>query len=317
MIPVESAREPAYVWLLNSGELDRRARELASRLGHCDLCPQRCGVDRASGDLGECQTGAEAEVSSHGPHFGEESPLVGSRGSGTIFFTHCNLACQFCQNHDISQTGRGRAVGARDLALMMLELQEAGCHNINLVSPTHVVAQIVGAVSLAAGMGLRIPIVYNTGGYDSVDTLRLLDGLIDIYMPDMKYSDDAAGLKYSGVRDYWSVNKSAVEEMHRQVGNLAIEGSGVAARGLLVRHLVLPGDRAGSREVLRFIAARLSKETYVNIMDQYHPCYNARNYPELSRRPTAQEMARVFRWAAEEGLTRLDAHLRPPQPPAF
>jgi putative pyruvate formate lyase activating enzyme len=302
--------EPGYIRLCESGELSKRAEELASRLASCDLCPRDCGADRPAGELGECQTGAAAEVSSHGPHFGEESPLVGTGGSGTIFFTGCNLACQFCQNCDISQMGRGRAVSAEELASIMLELQNAGCHNVNLVSPTHVVAQMVGAVALAAERGLRLPLVYNSGGYDSVETLGRLDGIVDVYMPDMKYSDDDAGLKYSGVRGYWKVNSAALREMHRQVGDLELDETGVARRGLLVRHLVLPNATAGSREIVKFIAAELSCDTYVNIMDQYRPCYNAHNFHELSRRPTVAEMEQVFRWAAEEGLHRLDGRPR-------
>jgi putative pyruvate formate lyase activating enzyme len=298
--------EPGYIRLQGSGELPGRAEDLKSRLTRCVLCPQSCEVDRTAGELGECQTGADAEVSSHGPHFGEESPLVGHNGSGTIFFTHCNLACQFCQNFDISQTGRGRVVDARELALMMLELQEMGCHNINFVSPTHVVAQIADALSIAAESGLHIPLVYNTGGYDSVETLKILDGMMDIYMPDMKYSDEDSGMRYSGAKDYWKVNRAALEEMHRQVGDLELDERGIARRGLLIRHLVLPEGKAGSREILRFIARHLSKDTYINIMDQYRPCYNAHNYPELSRPASAGEMEEVFNWAAEEGLHRLD-----------
>jgi putative pyruvate formate lyase activating enzyme len=206
--------------------------------------------------------------------------------------------------------GRGREVSAEELASIMLELQNAGCHNVNLVSPTHVVAQMVGAVALAAERGLRLPLVYNSGGYDSVETLGRLDGIVDVYMPDMKYSDDDAGLKYSGVRGYWKVNSAALREMHRQVGDLELDETGVARRGLLVRHLVLPNATAGSREIVKFIAAELSCDTYVNIMDQYRPCYNAHNFHELSRRPTVAEMEQVFRWAAEEGLHRLDGRPR-------
>jgi len=307
-----SSGEACYLRLHREGELAGRAERLLSRLKRCDLCPRECGVDREAGELGECQTGALAEVASYGAHFGEESPLVGRGGSGTIFFAHCNLACQFCQNYDISQTGRGRAVEARELALMMLELQQAGCHNINFVSPTHVAAQIAAAVSLAADMGLRVPLVYNSGGYDSVATLEELDGIVDIYMPDMKYSSDDAAFRYSGVRDYWQVNKAAVLEMHRQVGDLELDESGVAVRGLLVRHLVLPEDKAGSREVLRFIARNVSRDTYVNVMGQYRPCYNAHAFPELARRPSAVEMEAALRWARDEGLTRLDEKLRLP-----
>jgi putative pyruvate formate lyase activating enzyme len=301
---------PAYIGLYKRGELERRATELASRLSNCDLCPRECKVDRLSGVLGECQTGANAEVASYGPHHGEESPLVGSRGSGTIFFAHCNLCCQFCQNYDISQAGRGDEVLPRAIAEMMIELQALGCHNINLVSPTHVVAQIVEALVIATGAGLRLPLVYNTGGYDSVETLRLLDGIVDIYMPDTKYSDDGAGHKYSGVQNYWEVNKAALREMHRQVGDLVVDAHGVARRGLLVRHLVLPDGKAGSREVLRYIATEVSKSTYINIMDQYRPSHNAAMFPELNRRITVEEMEQVFRWASEEGLRRLDERPR-------
>jgi putative pyruvate formate lyase activating enzyme len=301
---------PAYMELQKNGELIRRSRELSSRLSSCNLCPRDCGVDRISGETGECQTGANAEVSSYGPHHGEEAPLVGSRGSGTIFFTHCNLCCQFCQNYDISQAGRGDEVLPKAIASMMIELQAMGCHNINFVSPTHVVAQIVEALCLAVEAGLRLPLVYNTGGYDSLETLRLLDGIIDIYMPDTKYSDDSAGHKYSGVQNYWKINKAALVEMHRQTGDLVLNERGVAMRGLLVRHLVLPEGKAGSREVLHFLATEISKSTYVNIMDQYRPCYNAANFPELARRPTVEEMEQVFRWAAEEGLDRLDERPR-------
>jgi putative pyruvate formate lyase activating enzyme len=301
---------PAYVALHKKGELERRARELSSRLSSCNLCPRDCKADRLSGELGECQTGANAEVSSYGPHYGEESPLVGNRGSGTIFFAHCNLCCQFCQNYDISQAGRGDEVLPRGIADMMIELQALGCHNVNFVSPTHVVAQIVEALAIAVGAGLRLPLVYNSGGYDSVETLRLLDGMVDIYMPDAKYGDEAAGHKYSGVRNYPEVNRAALKEMHRQVGDLVMDGHGVAKRGLLVRHLVLPEGKAGSREVLHFLAAEISKSTYVNIMDQYRPCYNAGVFPELNRRPTVEEMEQVFRWASEEGLNRLDERPR-------
>ncbi len=299
-------REPAYIRLSESGAPAGRAGELAAKLSDCGLCPRSCMVDRTAGELGECRTGEVAEVACHGPHFGEEAPLVGTKGSGTIFFARCNLACRFCQNYDISQVGRGREAGADEIASMMLELQEIGCHNINFVSPTHVAAQIVEAVAIAAKRGLRLPLVYNSGGYDSVDTLRLLEGIVDIYMPDMKYSDDLSAMRYSGVGDYWEVNKSAVAEMHRQVGDLETDDRGVARRGLLVRHLVLPEGRAGSREILSFIANEISRDTYLNVMGQYRPCHNAHNYRELSRRPSADEMEEVLRWAREAGLGRLD-----------
>ena len=218
-------------------------------------------------------------VSSYGPHFGEEAPLVGRHGSGTIFFTYCNLQCVFCQNYAISQLGEGIAVSKEELARMMLSLQAKGCHNINLVSPTHVVPYILDALEIAVSAGLSLPLVYNTGGYDSVETLELLDGIVDIYMPDMKYSDERIAEQLSGVKDYPKLNRAAVKEMHRQVGDLQMDEQGVAGRGLLVRHLVLPNQLAGTREVVRFLAQEVSPNTYLNIMAQYHPCHKAFDVP--------------------------------------
>ena len=258
-----SARiEPAYLSLLRSGELVQRAEEARRHLSICDVCAWRCPVNRLAGQLGVCRTGALARVYSYGPHLGEEDPLRGWRGSGTIFFSRCNLRCQYCQNHEISQTDAGNLVDDRDLAAIMLELQSYGCHNINLVSPSHVVPQILAAVALAAQAGLRIPLVYNTGGYDSLEMLRLLDGVVDIYMPDMKYSDAANALRYSRAKDYPVINRLAVREMHRQVGDLVLDENGLAVRGLLVRHLVLPGGLAGTREIVHFLAEEISENTY-------------------------------------------------------
>ena len=299
--------DPAYLRLLRTGELEVRAEEAHRRLEACDICPRRCGADRLESPMGAaCHTGGRALVSSFGPHFGEEAPLVGSGGSGTIFFTWCNLNCQFCQNADISQLGHGDEVDSEELAEMMLRVQAMGCHNINFVSPTHVVPQILAGLLLAAEAGLRIPLVYNTGGYDSIETLRLLDGVFDIYMPDMKYSDEATAYRLSRVRDYPDTNRRAVAEMFRQVGDLQLDGLGIAYRGLLVRHLLLPERLAGTAEIVRFLAEEVSRDTYINIMDQYRPCYKARSFPALSRPTTDAEYADAVLLAREAGLHRLD-----------
>ncbi|HVO91585.1 MAG TPA: radical SAM protein [Terriglobales bacterium] len=245
-------------------------------------------------------------VHSFGAHHGEEDVLRGWRGSGTIFFSWCNLRCVFCQNWEISHKGMGRAVEPKEIALMMLELQAQGCHNINLVSPSHVVAQILAGVKLAADQGLRLPLVYNTGGYDSPEALALLDGVIDIYMPDMKYGDSDTARKYSRVRNYKEVNQAAVKEMHRQVGDLVLDEKGLARRGLLIRHLVLPGNLAGSEKVLAFIAKEISCNTYLNLMDQYRPCYRADEYSPLDRSITREEFFAVLELANQYGLRRLD-----------
>ncbi|MEW6365329.1 MAG: radical SAM protein [Acidobacteriota bacterium] len=303
----ETRAEAAYVRLLAGGELRLRAAEARSRLAQCDLCANRCSVNRLETTEGTiCRTGARAVVSSYNPHFGEEAPLVGFGGSGTIFFTWCNLHCQFCQNYDISQLGEGAEVDPEQLAAMMLRLQAMGCHNINFVSPSHVVAQILDALVIAAESGLRLPIVYNTGGYDSLDTLRLLDGVVDIYMPDMKYADPEVALMYSKVRDYPAVNRAAVKEMHRQVGDLVIDGRGIALRGLLVRHLVLPYGKAGTAEIVRFLAEEISPHTYLNVMDQYRPAYKASASPALNRQISSAEYAEARRLAVDAGLYRLD-----------
>ena len=303
MIPLE----PSYLPLLRTGVLAERARVARDRLAACDICPRRCGANRLSADRwGHCRTGERAVVASYHPHLGEEAPLVGRFGSGTIFFSRCNLHCCFCQNCELSQFGEGAEVGPEELAEMMLQLQARGCHNVNLVSPTHVVPQILAALLLAADSGLRLPLVYNTGGYDALDTLRLLDGVVDIYMPDMKYADDAVGLRLSGVSDYAQVNRSAVKEMHRQVGDLALDARGLAQRGLLVRHLVLPGGLAGTPEVVRFLSREISADTYLNIMDQYRPCFQASEMPPLDRRLTGHEYESALHSAREAGLWRLD-----------
>jgi putative pyruvate formate lyase activating enzyme len=301
-----SAKLPGYLSLLDTGELAQRVAAATMHLRSCDVCPLRCGVDRTQGELGICKTGEKAQVSSYSPHYGEEHPISGWRGSGTIFFTRCNLRCVFCQNADISQRSAGREVSPEELAGVMLELQSQGCHNINLVSPSHIVPQILAAVAVAAQQGLTLPLVYNTGGYDSFDMLVLLDGVVDIYMPDMKYGDAEIARQYSRVTDYPTINQAAVLEMQRQVGDLQINPDGVAERGLLVRHLVLPNGLAGSEVVFRFLANRVSKNVYLNIMAQYRPAFKAREYPELNRRIYHEEYQDSLTLAKRFGLTRLD-----------
>jgi putative pyruvate formate lyase activating enzyme len=306
---------PAYLGLLASGELTQRAAQARRHLEDCDLCARYCHVNRLRTlDGAVCRTGERAVVASYGPHHGEEDPLRGWGGSGTIFFSWCNLRCVFCQNWDISQRGQGRKVEPHELAAMMLELQARGCHNINLVSPSHVVAQVIAAVCEAAERGLRIPLVYNTGGYDSREALKLLDGIVDIYMPDMKYGDPALARRYSKVRNYVEVNRAALKEMHRQVGDLVIGENGIALRGLLVRHLVMPHGIAGTDQVLAFLAKEISRDTYVNLMDQYFPCYRADEYPELDRPINADEYRLALEAAAACGLKRIDRPRRAPTP---
>jgi putative pyruvate formate lyase activating enzyme len=263
-------------------------------------------VDRLRSTKGAvCRTGRFARVASYGPHHGEEAPLSGWRGSGTIFFSWCSLRCEFCQNWEISQRGAGQDVGPRDLAVMMLELEAAGCHNINFVTPSHVVAQILEGVAIAAEAGLNLPLVYNTGGYDSPEALALLDGVIDIYMPDLKYGDSTTARRLSHAPDYVRISQAAVREMHRQVGDLVLDDDGIARRGLLIRHLVLPGDIAGSETVLRFIAEEISPRTYLNLMDQYRPCHRAARQPPLDRRLRKEEFEHARALARGLGLVRL------------
>ena len=296
---------PAYL-KLPAGELGRRAAEAYTHLEKCDLCARGCGVNRRAGEMGVCRTGERAKISSYAAHMGEEDPLRGWRGSGTIFFTRCNLRCQFCQNHDISQTDDGNETLPEELAAIMLKLQSLGCHNINLVSPSHVIAQVLAAVAVAAPSGLNLPLVYNTGGYDSMAALRLLDAVVDIYMPDMKYADAVNARRYSVANNYPQINRASVREMHRQVGDLQIGENGLATRGLLVRHLVLPAGLAGTAEIVRFLADEISPDTYLNLMDQYRPAYKAHLFLELDRRPTNQEYQAAVLAAGEAGLHRLD-----------
>ena len=299
-----AATSPSYL----SGEIKRqlpeRVRLLRERLAPCRLCPRECRVDRLKGELGVCRAGARARVASAFPHFGEEEPLVGWGGSGTIFLSHCSLRCVFCQNADISHGGVGSDVAPDELAAIMLRLQRLGCHNINLVTPTHFVPQIVEALQIAAERGLQLPIVYNCGGYESVETLRLLEGIVDIYMPDVKFADTELAKRYLAAPDYFDRAREAVLEMHRQVGDLQINSLGLAERGLLIRHLVMPGLAEDSKKILEFIARDVSKDTYVNIMAQYRPHYRAHEYPEIARRIFGSEYWEVVRYARELGLHR-------------
>lgn len=298
---------PAYLELHEKGELRRRAEAAERLLEPCRVCPRECLAQRLQGETGVCGVAEQAMVSSYGPHYGEERPLVGSGGSGTIFLAHCNLCCVFCQNYEISQEGEGQIVSTRKLAEMMLDLQRMGCHNINFVTPTHQVPQILRALPSAVEGGLQLPLVYNCGGYESLETLRLLDGVFDIYMPDFKYADAEIAKRYSSVENYPEVARAAFREMHRQVGDLVVDGRGVATGGLLVRHLVLPNGLAGTGEVVRFLGG-LSKDTYVNIMEQYRPCHRAHEHPPLARRPSRAEFEEAFRLARDAGLHRLDGY---------
>jgi putative pyruvate formate lyase activating enzyme len=298
--------KPAYLSLHEQGILTERARLARQHEQSCDLCGRYCHVDRST-TYGGCRTGVRARIASFGPHHGEENPLRGRRGSGTIFISRCNLRCKYCQNADISQADSGQEVSSTEFAGIMLKLQAMGCHNINIVSPTHVVAELLDALVLACDAGLELPIVYNTGGYDSPEALALLDGVIDIYMPDMKYASNENGKRYSNIPNYPEVNQAAVREMYRQVGDLKLDGSGIALRGLLVRHLVLPGGKAGTKKIVEFLAKEISKDTYLNLMDQYRPAYKAREYPPLNRPLQREEYVQAVQWAADAGLNRLDS----------
>ncbi len=291
---------------LSKNALTDKIKAAEEILKDCVLCPRRCKVDRTSGEKGFCKTGNKPFVSSWNPHFGEERPLVGQHGSGTIFFTYCNLGCLFCQNWTISHLGEGNIYSFDALAEMMLTLQHYGCHNINLVTPTHQAPMILKSLEIAIEKGLKVPIVYNSGGYESVETLKILDGIVDIYMPDFKYSSPEVALKYSRAKDYPSVAKAAIKEMHRQVGDLQMDDRGIALRGLLVRHLVLPEGLAGTEEIVRFLVEEISPNTYTNIMAQYYPCYQAVKNPPLDRRITNEGYKKAVKTALDAGLKRLD-----------
>lgn len=298
-------KRAAYLALHKTGELQERIASLNAILSACRLCPRQCGVDRTAGAKGFCRTGDQAAVASYHPHFGEESCLVGISGSGTIFFSNCNLGCVFCQNYQISHLGEGMTIDAGQLAAMMISLQKQGCHNINLVTPSHVAPQIVAALPAAIDRGLTLPLVYNSSGYDALETLRLLDGIIDIYMPDFKFWDCRSAGRFATAFDYPEVARAAVSEMYRQTGDLIINADGIAERGVLVRHLVMPGGLHETRQILRFLAA-LSPATYVNIMEQYRPCYRAADFPPIDRPLSADDYQEALRLAQEAGLTRLE-----------
>ncbi|MHB8069817.1 MAG: radical SAM protein [Desulfobaccales bacterium] len=298
--------EPAYLETQRRGLLQEKIAAASAILSQCRLCPRNCLVDRHRGERGLCRTGDQPLVSSYGPHFGEEDPLVGQHGSGTIFFSHCNLYCIFCQNYEISHGGEGEEISIPDLAAIMVLLQKRGCHNINFVTPSHQVAQILEALPLAIEGGLNVPLVYNTGGYDALETLKLLDGVIDIYMPDFKFWDPKVAEELCEASDYPEIARQALKEMHRQVGDLVLDEAGVARRGLLVRHLVLPDNLAGTREVMEFLAREISPHTYVNVMGQYRPCGRADSHPSLRKFLTGREHAEAQKLAREAGLTRLD-----------
>lgn len=298
--------EASYLKAHREGIIKERAERLFLELRNCTLCPRNCHADRLSGDTGICKTGENAMVSSYMPHFGEEAPISGSRGSGTIFFTNCNLLCSFCQNFDISHEGKGRPVTSRELAEMMLSLQALGCHNINFVTPSHVVPQILQALIIAIENGLTMPLVYNSGGYDQLSTLKQLDGIIDIYMPDFKFWDLDIARETCLAPDYPDIAKQAIVEMHRQTGPLIINSSGLAERGLLVRHLVMPEGSAGTKEVMNYLAKEISEDTFVNIMPQYRPCGRAWESPTLRKPIQMQEFRDAINAALNAGLTRLD-----------
>jgi putative pyruvate formate lyase activating enzyme len=304
--------EPSYLALHRSGELERRAELAVKMLESCTACPRNCEINRLQDEKMACKTGRYATVASYSPHFGEEDCLRGWNGSGTIFFSMCNLRCVFCQNYDISQAGEGREASPERLAEMMLELQEERCHNINFVTPEHVVPQVLEALPLAVTMGLRLPLVYNTSAYDSLESLRHLDGIVDIYMPDFKFWDPDVSKRLMKAKDYPEAARAAIKEMHHQVGELTFDENGLARRGVLVRHLVMPGGVAGTRDIMRFLAHEVSPHTYVNIMAQYYPAgqVSPAKYLEINRRTTSAEYHEAVRIAREEGLTRFDERRR-------
>jgi putative pyruvate formate lyase activating enzyme len=301
---------PSYINLYKTGELKKRIKRAEEILKNCTLCPRKCKVDRTKNEKGYCKSGYLPRVSSFNPHFGEEAPLVGKNGSGTIFFSGCNLLCVFCQNYEISHLNEGEEVTFENLAKMMLYLQNIGCHNINFVTPTHFILPILKSLEIAISSGFSLPIVYNCGGYENLETLKLLEGVVDIYMPDIKYSDSSVSKEYSNAEDYFEVAKKAVKEMHRQVGDLLINSQGIAERGLLIRHLVLPQNRAGTKEIMKFIAEEISPYTYINIMDQYYPCYLASKFPQINRRITSEEYKQAIETALSFGLRRIDERKR-------
>lgn len=298
---------PAYLKLLHSGKMKEITDKIYQQYDNCQLCPRQCRVNRNRGETGVCGAGNRVKVSSAHPHLGEERPLVGRYGSGTIFLSHCNLLCLYCQNWDISHGAEGDEISDEQLAGLMLRMQSIGCHNINFVTPTHYLPNIVAAIQLAGEKGLGIPIVYNTGGYDSIEMLKLLDGIIDIYLPDFKYADAGTAAKYShGVQDYPRIAKEGLLEMHRQVGVLKVDENNIAVRGLMIRHLVLPNNLAGTEDLVKFVAEQLDPKTYINIMPQYRPCHKAHSHQDLNRSLTMHEYQSALDLAKKYGLTNLD-----------
>ena len=287
---------PSYLKLYQSGELENRIKKALNMLEKCNICPHKCGVNRLNNEKGFCRTGRNAIISSYFPHHGEEFPIRGFNGSGTIFISNCNMKCVYCQNYDISQLGNGEEVSAKYFADAMLYLQAQGCHNINFVTPSHVVPQILEALIIAIKRGLKIPLVYNTSSYDSLETLRLLDGIFDIYLPDFKYADNETGLKYSKVKNYFDLASNAIKEMYRQVGDLITDSDGIAIKGVLVRHLILPNNIAKTEKIIKFLKS-ISSKFVINIMAQYHPCYKAFEYPELSRTISSNEFKNALKIA--------------------
>jgi putative pyruvate formate lyase activating enzyme len=295
----------SYIHLFRTGELPQRLAALERLMSPCTLCPRNCRVLRRSGELGLCHASDQLRVAAAFPHFGEEPPLSGQGGSGAVFVSWCNLLCQFCQSWEVNHRGEGMSVSARELAEIMLDLQGQGCHNINFVTPTHYAPQLLAALPLAIGQGFRLPLVYNCGGYESLEVIQLLDGIVDIYLPDIKFLDAAASDRYlDGAADYPEVVRTILKEMHRQVGDLVLDEHGIAQRGLIVRHLVMPGLTQDSQAILRFIADELSPQTYINIMDQYRPCFQAGRSPEIARRTTPAEHRAVVEMARGLGLYR-------------
>ena len=300
--------EPAYMKLFHSGELYRRSRQALRSLANCKVCPRDCEVNRLNNEHSVCKTGRKARVGSYAPHYGEEDCLRGTNGSGTIFFSLCNLKCVFCQNYDISQDGEGIEVSPEDLAAMMLDLQNRGCHNINFVTPEHVVPQILEALPLAVQMGLRLPLVYNTGAYDSMESMRMMEGIVDIYMPDFKYWSNERSQKYLKAKDYPETARTVIKEMHRQVGDLVLDENGLAKRGVLLRHLVMPDGLEDAENIMGYLSKEISADTYLNIMSQYFPAGKVSKikYQEINRRPYSQELATVEKIARQCGLHRFD-----------
>ncbi len=298
---IRKLKYPGYL-NIKEEEFDRRVKKAFKLLSSCEVCPHKCRVNRLKGERGFCRSGEEVIISSYNTHFGEEPPLVGNFGSGTIFFTNCNLKCVYCQNYPISQLGNGNKATLQELAKIMLALQKRKCHNINLVTPTHFVPQILKSLKSAIKMGLHIPIVYNSSGYDSVNTLKLLDGIVDIYLPDARYADNEIARKYSSAPNYFEIMKKALNEMHRQAGDLMIDKSGLARSGLIVRHLVLPEGLSGTKKIMGFIAREISTHTYISLMAQYFPAYQADQFPPLSRRIDKEEYREAVQTFKKEGL---------------